>query len=269
MIRASRSASAAASARTTPATSLSAIDAVRSVIGGRRRTGSSPPVRNGRRSSRATARAAAPAGLWAPSRSTSRPSTSEQLEATRPARRREPGPAGVRWRRCDPGRGEGVQRRVRRPPRWRPGGARAARPASARGPARSRSRPSRRISRMGAGAHLRQRHAEPTRPAADDRQRVAGRAGHREVAALDDRRLLPGDVLDRRSEAVHVVEVHVGHDRHAAVPGVRRVEAPTQTHLDERDVHARPRRTTGTRRRSGARTRSDRRAGGRPDRRSA
>ena len=64
------------------------------------------------------------------------------------------------------------------------------------------------------------------------------RAGDGEVAALDDRRLLAGDLRDRVAEPVHVVEVHVGDDRHAAVPGVGRVEAPTEPDLHERDVGA-------------------------------
>ena len=41
---------------------------------------------------------------------------------------------------------------------------------------------------------------------------------------------------DRVAQAVHVVEVDVGHDGHAAVPGVRRVEPPAQPDLDEREV---------------------------------
>ena len=67
-----------ASASTTPSTSLSAIDAVTSVTARARGTAA------GRRGP--TARAAAPAGLWAPSSRTSRPSTVEQLQAPRPAR---------------------------------------------------------------------------------------------------------------------------------------------------------------------------------------
>ena len=35
-----------------------------------------------------------------------------------------------------------------------------------------------------------------------------------------------------------MVEVHVGHDRDTAVPGVRRVEAPAETDLDEREIRA-------------------------------
>ena len=33
-----------------------------------------------------------------------------------------------------------------------------------------------------------------------------------------------------------MVEVHVRHDGHPAVPGVRRVQPPAQTDLDERDI---------------------------------
>ena len=41
---------------------------------------------------------------------------------------------------------------------------------------------------------------------------------------------------DRVAQPVHVVEVDVGDDRHAAIPGVRRIEPPTEPDLDERDV---------------------------------
>ena len=44
---------------------------------------------------------------------------------------------------------------------------------------------------------------------------------------------------DRRPEPVHVVQVDVGDGRHAAVPGVGRVEPPAQPDLDERDVQVR------------------------------
>ncbi len=70
----------------------------------------------------------------------------------------------------------------------------------------------------------------------DDLERLARGAGDRQVAALDDGGLLPGDRRDRRPEAVHVVEVDVRHDGHAAVPGVRRVEPATQPDLHEGDI---------------------------------
>ena len=73
-------------------------------------------------------------------------------------------------------------------------------------------------------------------PSADDLQRVAGRPGHGQVAALDDRGLLPGDRGDRRPETVGVVEVHVGDRGHAAVPGMGRVEATAQPDLDQGQI---------------------------------
>ena len=81
-----------------------------------------------------------------------------------------------------------------------------------------------------------QRHAETPRAPADDRQPVTARAGHGEVAALDDRGLLAGDLGDRVAQPVHVVEVHVRHDGHASIPRVGRVEPTTQPDLDEGDV---------------------------------
>ena len=81
-----------------------------------------------------------------------------------------------------------------------------------------------------------QRNVQPARPPADDREPVAGRAGHGDVAALDDGRLLAGDRRDRVAEPILVVEVDVGHHGHAAVPGVGRVEPAAQSHFHERDV---------------------------------
>ena len=98
--------------------------------------------------------------------------------------------------------------------------------------------PSRSQPRSGGGVDLGQRHGQPPRASADDRQTVTARAGHRQVAALDDRGLLAGDLGDRVAEAVHVVEVHVRDDGHAAVPGMGRVEPPAETDLDQRDVRA-------------------------------
>src|SRR6185437_4004825 len=51
-----------------------------------------------------------------------------------------------------------------------------------------------------------------------------------------DRGLLPGDVGDRRSEALGVVEVDVRDRGDAAVPGVGRVEAPAKADLHEREI---------------------------------
>ena len=95
----------------------------------------------------------------------------------------------------------------------------------------SRSQPS-----SGAGRDLGQRDAEAPRASADDRQPVTARAGHGQVAALDDRRLLAGDRRDRVAQAVGVVEVDVGDHRDAAVPGMRRVQPAAEPDLDERDV---------------------------------
>ena len=124
----------------------------------------------------------------------------------------------------------------RRSRRWPPGGARAARCGSDRAAGRSTSIPSRSQPRSAAGSDLGQRHAHPPRAPADDRQPVTARAGHRQVAALDDGRLLAGDLRDRVAEPVDVVEIDVGHDRHAAVPGMGRVEPAAQPDLDQRDV---------------------------------
>ena len=44
---------------------------------------------------------------------------------------------------------------------------------------------------------------------------------------------------DRRAEPIHVVEVDVGDDGHAAVPGMGRVEPAAQPDLDEGDVEVR------------------------------
>ena len=49
---------------------------------------------------------------------------------------------------------------------------------------------------------------------------------------------------DRRAQPGHVVEVDVGDGRHAAVPGVGRVEPPAEPDLDEGQVDARLREPT-------------------------
>ena len=98
--------------------------------------------------------------------------------------------------------------------------------------------PSRSQPTIGGGLDLGQRHTEPPRAPADDRQTVTARAGHGQVAALDDRRLLVGDLRDRVAQPVHVVEIDVGHDRHAAVPGMGRIEPPAETDLDHREIRA-------------------------------
>ena len=88
----------------------------------------------------------------------------------------------------------------------------------------------------------RRRHGQRSRhsptSALDDIQRGAPGAGHRQVAAHDDRGLLFGDRLDRGSEPVGVVERYVRDDGHSAVPGVRGVEPAAQPNLDNREIHA-------------------------------
>ena len=91
----------------------------------------------------------------------------------------------------------------------------------------------------GRGGHLGERHPHAAGPAADDLEPVPVGPGHRQVAALDDRGLLPGDVPDRRSEPVHVVERDVGDDRDTAVPGVGGVQPAAQAHLDEGQIEVR------------------------------
>ena len=211
----------------TPSTSLSAIDAVTSVIG--------PFARNGRRSSSATASAAAPAGLCAPSSRTSWSRDAQEFEPPRPDRIRIAPPPRLVGDRRDPGRLEGIERRI---------GDRHVRrlvaPAQAdAGPPEPRQLdldPIAVPAQQRRGRDLGQRHADAQRATPDDRQAVAACAGDGEVAALDDRGLLAGDLGDRVAQAVHVVEVDVRHDRHAAVPGMGRVESPAQADLDQRQV---------------------------------
>ena len=136
---------------------------------------SGPAARNGRRSSSAAASAAAPAGLWAPSSRTSRPSTREQLEPAGPDRaRRSRDRRAASVDRRDPGRLERVEQRVG--DRHVGGLVAAAQPDA--------GRPERRQLDVDAVAipaeerrrrDLGQRHAEPPRAAPDDRQRLAGR----------------------------------------------------------------------------------------------
>ena len=90
--------------------------------------------------------------------------------------------------------------------------------------------------RIGAGGATASGTPRRAHRRAQDRQRLAVRARHGHVAALDDRRLLAGDVRDRRPEAVRVVEAHVGEHRHPPVPGVGGVEPPAEAHLDQGDV---------------------------------
>ena len=165
----------------------------------------------------------------------------DQLEPARPASRRVAARAAPRpgRRRCRPPRVRRASRR--RPPTF----AAWCRPRSPTRvgprPGSSTSIPSRSSPSSGAGSTLGQRDAEPAAPPPDHRERLARRAGHGEVAALDDRRLLAGDRRDRRPEPVHVVEVDVRDRGHATVPRVGRVESAAE---------ARPRRARGRRSRS-------------------
>ena len=106
-------------------------------------------------------------GVALPARRPRARSRSRRRRARRGARRRR--------RRSPPGAGRAARRGSRR--------ARRARRRSRRGPSRAPA----------AGTTSVSGDAEPARPPPDHRQRVAGRAGHRPVAALDDRRLLAGD----------------------------------------------------------------------------
>ena len=159
----------------------------------------------------------------------------QQLEPTRPDRIGVAAPPCLVGDRRDPGRLERVERRI---------GDRHVRrlvaPAQADpGPPEPRQLdvdPVAVPAEQRRGPDLGQRHADAPRATPDDRQPVAARAGHGQVAALDDRGLLAGDLGDRVAQAVHVVEVDVRHDRHAAVPGMGRVEPPAQADLDERQV---------------------------------
>ena len=183
------------------------------------------------------ASAAAPAGLCAPSSRTSRPSTSRsssrpgQIAVAYPVRRAGRVHAG------DPGRCQRVEERI--------GDGDVGRlvPTAQADPRAAETRqldvdPVAIPAEQRRGLDLGERDAEAARAPPDDRQRVAARAGHGQVAAFDDRGLLARDRRDRRAEPVHVIEVDVGDDRHAAVPGVGRVEPAAETDLDEREVRS-------------------------------
>ena len=185
-IRAPASAARPARAATTPAMSLSAIDAVR-----QGRTDPSP--RNGRRSSSAGGQGGGARGVVGPVEQDVATGDVEQLETARPARLGVAAPPGVVRHAGDPGGLERVEDRVRDRdvgrlvPAAQPDPGRAEAGQLDDDPVAVDRHDRRRLDD-------RQRDAEPTGAAADDRPRLAGRAGHRPIAALDDRRLLPGDV---------------------------------------------------------------------------
>ena len=146
------------------------------------------------------ARAAAPAGLWAPSRRTSRtaagvPSRLEQLEPARPAGRgvaragEPPAPTVAIPAASRASSTASATADVRRlvpaaQPDPRLAEAAAARRRCRRGPSRSTARRGRPRSAATPSRRARRRMTA---------ERVAGRAGHGQVAALDDRGLLAGD----------------------------------------------------------------------------
>ena len=218
-----------------PSTSLSPIEPWTSVSGAggvARRREERPEVVERRAS------AAAPAGLWAPSRSTSRPSTRSELEAAR-ATRAPRSRAGAR------------RRGTVAIPAVSSASSTASATAAFVGLVAAAERDPRRAERRQLDLDavpipaeerrrrdLGERRPDPPGPAPDHRQRLAGRARDGQVPALDDRRLLPRDRRDRVAEPGHVVEGDVRDRGDAAVPGVGRVEPPAEPDLDER----RPRR---------------------------
>ena len=138
------SASARRSAAMTPSTSLSAIEAVTSVIGPSAEE--RPQVVEGHRQGGGAGRV-----VGAVEQDVARRPTVEQLEAAGPARARVAAPArvGVGAWRCRPPRARRAPRR--RPRRWRPGAGRAARPGWRRARGSSTTMPSRSQPSSGAG----------------------------------------------------------------------------------------------------------------------
>ena len=161
----------------------------------------------------------------------------DQLQPSRPARGKEAGSAGVQRRCRDPDRREGVERRI--------GHGRVGRLVA---PAQTDSCGAHRVqvhhdavavqAQHWGLAYLPQVYSEAAGPAAHDRKALALRTRYRLVAAHDDGRLLAGDQRDRGSQPVHVIQLDVGDDRHAAVPRVRRIQTSAEAHLDESDVDA-------------------------------
>ena len=164
----------------------------------------------------------------------------QQLQPAGPARaRRSPRRRASSSARGDAGRLERVEQRVGDRRRWPPGGGRAARPGSGRAAAaRPRCRPGPRPS-SGAGSTTRsgtssRRARRRMMASASPVAPVTARSPRSMMAAFS--RAMCGD---RRAEPIHVVEVDVGDGRHAAVPGVGRVEPAAEPDLDERDVEVR------------------------------
>jgi hypothetical protein len=85
-----------------------------------------------------------------------------------------------------------------------------------------------------------QRRADLLRPRDDDaRHRSLVRREDGADAGLEDARLLAGYRLGRSTEPVGVVHAEMRHDRDERAHDVRRVHAPAETRLHDRDVHAR------------------------------
>jgi hypothetical protein len=88
----------------------------------------------------------------------------------------------------------------------------------------------------GSRADLDERCSHAAGAAPDDRERLAGDARHRVISADDDGGLLAGDRGYGRAEPLRVVEVDVRDRGDPTVPGVRRVEAAAEPHLDDGEI---------------------------------
>ncbi len=213
-----------------------------------------PGERLGRSSSNASRKAATPAGLWAPSRSTSgvstanvsvvaghaRPSAARLRSSRRPGQRAAARPSSVvAAGDVDDARpAQGVEdadrdRRVARLVATEQAQTHVAQAIEAEPQAATVH------AQDGRRRHLGQRSVDPCRAAPDGRQPIAAGARDRAVATLDDGRLLAADGRQAGPEVLHVVEGHVGHRRHPAVPGIGRIEAAAETDLDHGHVDGR------------------------------
>ncbi len=231
------------SRRSCPATSLSAIDAQTSTRGAGGLLG--PPGEVRPQVVERRGECGRPGGVVGaveqhlPGAAPARIRDVEQLEAARPARGGVAAPAGVVGDRARSPRRRARRGARRRRPHWRPGGGPAARSTVAPRRGRSTVSASRVQPTTGGGGATASGTPMPRAAAAHDRERLARGPGGGVVSRLDDRRLLAGDRADRRAQAVGVVEVDVGHHGHAAVPRVRGIEPPAETHLDQREVQRR------------------------------